>query len=324
MYWKDYSVVEADDRTPVLFLMGPTAAGKTQLVVRLRQSLPVDIISVDSAMVYKGMDIGTAKPSAEILAIAPHRLIDICDPMEAYSAARFCHDARKEINAIRSNGRIPVLVGGTGLYFRSLEHGLSKLPSADQETRKRLEDQAQVLGWEKMHARLAEVDPDAAIRIHPNDPQRIQRALEVYELTGMALTEHFSSRQIPGLPSRIIKLIVSPADRSILHRRISQRFYEMLDGGLIPEVETLYQRGDLNPGLPAMRMVGYRQVWKYLEGQLDYQHMIEHAIVATRQLAKRQLTWLRREAGAEWFDSQQPDQVYNILKYIEKNGKKTY
>lgn len=317
-------MVETDKGPPVLFLMGPTAAGKTQLVIRLRQSLPVDIISVDSAMVYKGMDIGTAKPSAEIQAIAPHRLIDICDPTETYSAARFCQDARKEINAIRSIGRIPILVGGTGLYFRSLEHGLSELPSADQETRKSLEEQAQVLGWEKMHARLAAVDPDAAIRIHPNDPQRIQRALEVYELTGMALTEHFSRGQTSGLPFRIIKLIAAPADRSILHRRISQRFHEMLDGGLVPEVERLYQRGDLHPGLPAMRMVGYRQAWKYLEGQLDYQQMIKHAIVATRQLAKRQLTWLRRETKSEWFDSQQPDHVYKILKYLEKNDKKTY
>lgn len=317
-------MVEADKGPPVLFLMGPTAAGKTQLVVKLRQSLPVDIISVDSAMVYKGMDIGTAKPSAEILAIAPHRLINICDPVETYSAARFCQDARNEINAIRSIGRIPILVGGTGLYFRSLEQGLSELPPADQDTRRKLDTQAQLLGWEKMHARLAEVDPDAAMRIHPNDPQRIQRALEVYELTGMALSEHFSRGKTARLPFRIIKLIASPADRSILHRRISQRFYEMVEGGLLPEVERLYQRGDLHSGLPAMRMVGYRQVWKYLEGQLDYQHMIKHAIAATRQLAKRQLTWLRREAGSEWFDSQQPDQVYNILKYMEKNDKKTY
>lgn len=317
-------MVEADKGPPVLFLMGPTAAGKTQLVVKLRQSLPVDIISVDSAMVYKGMDIGTAKPSAEILAIAPHRLINICDPVETYSAARFCQDARNEINAIRSIGRIPILVGGTGLYFRSLEQGLSELPPADQDTRRKLDTQAQLLGWEKMHARLAEVDPDAAMRIHPNDPQRIQRALEVYELTGMALSEHFSRGKTARLPFRIIKLIASPADRSILHRRISQRFYEMVEGGLLPEVERLYQRGDLHSGLPAMRMVGYRQVWKYLEGQLDYQHMIKHAIVATRQLAKRQLTWLRREVGSEWFDSQQPDQVYNILKYLEKNDKKTY
>ena len=317
-------MVEADKGPPVLFLMGPTATGKTQLAVKLKQSLPVDIISVDSAMVYKGMDIGTAKPPAEILAIAPHRLIDICDPAEVYSAAHFCHDARKEINAIRSHGRIPLLVGGTGLYFRALEYGLSEFPPANQDTRQRLEDQAQILGWEKMHARLAEVDPVAAARIHPNDPQRIQRALEVYELTGTALTEHFSSRHTSGLSCRIIKIISGPADRDILHIRISQRFYEMLDNGLIEEVERLQQRGDLHAGLPAMRMVGYRQVWKYLAGQLDYQSMIDHAIVATRQLAKRQLTWLRREAKAKWFDNLQPDQIDNILNYLEKNGKKTY
>jgi tRNA dimethylallyltransferase len=317
-------VVEVDQVPPVLFLMGPTAGGKTQLAVGLRQYLPLDIVSVDSAMVYREMDIGTAKPPAEILAVAPHRLIDICDPAESYSAARFCHDARNEINSIHSSGRIPLLVGGTGLYFRSLERGLSELPAADQNIRQRLEQQAQKLGWEKMHARLAEVDPDAALRIHPNDPQRIQRALEVFELTGTTLTEHFSGKQTSGLPCRIIKIICSPADRDYLHMRIGQRFHEMLDRGLVAEVEKLYQREDLHPGLPAMRMVGYRQVWKYLAGQLAYQHMIEQAIAATRQLAKRQLTWLRRESGSQWFDSQQPNQIDNMLKYIKKNDKKTY
>ena len=315
---------EADSGLPVLYLMGPTASGKTQLAVKLGQFLPVDIISVDSAMVYKGMDIGTAKPPADVLAIAPHRLIDICDPAETYSAARFCSDAGKEINAIRSSGRLPLLVGGTGLYFRSLEQGLSELPAADQETRQRLEDQARALGWGKMHARLAEIDPIAAGRIHPNDPQRIQRALEVYELTGTTLTEHFSGRETSALPYRIIKMITCPADRHFLHDRIRQRFYEMLDRGLVSEVDKLYQRGDLHSGLPAMRMVGYRQVWKYLAGQLDSQDMIDHAIVATRQLAKRQLTWLRREADSQWFDSRQPDQVDNLLKYIKNIDKKTY
>lgn len=314
----------ADTELPVLFLMGPTATGKTHIAVSLSKILPVDIISVDSAMVYKGMDIGTAKPSPEIRATAPHRLIDICDPAEAYSAARFCSDARKEIDSIRTSGRIPLLVGGTGLYFRSLEYGLSEMPAADPETRQKLEKEAQELGWEKMHARLAEVDPAAAQRIHPNDPQRIQRALEVYELTGTALTDHYPGRESSALPFRIIKLISCPADRSILHERIRQRFYEMLDRGLVIEVEGLYQRGDLHSGLPSMRMVGYRQVWKYLAGQLDYKQMIDHAIVATRQLAKRQLTWLRRETNSRWFDSQQPDQVDNLLKYIENNDKKSY
>jgi tRNA dimethylallyltransferase len=316
-------VVEAGDNLPVLFLMGPTAAGKTQLAVKLRQYMPVEIISVDSAMVYRDMDIGTAKPTAEILAQVPHRLIDICDPSESYSAARFCQDARKEINTIRTFGRIPLLVGGTGLYFRSLERGLSELPSANQEIRRKLEKQALESGWEKMHACLAEIDPGAASRIHPNDPQRIQRALEVYELTGITLTEHFSNKGTSGLPFKIIKIISGPTDRNYLHTRIGSRFYEMLDAGLLPEVEKLHQRSDLHSGLPAMRMVGYRQVWQYLDGQLDYQHMVDHAIVATRQLAKRQLTWLRAEDGTQWFDSQKPDQFDNILIYLEKNDKKT-
>ena len=317
-------MVGSDKESPVLFLMGPTASGKTHIAVALSKILPVDIVSVDSAMVYKGMDIGTAKPSPEIQATAPHRLIDICDPAEVYSAARFCNDAREEIDSIRNSGRIPFLVGGTGLYFRSLEYGLSEMPSADPETRQRLEKEARKLGWKKMHARLAEIDPAAARRIHPNDPQRIQRALEVYELTGTALTDHHQGSGSSALPFRIIKLISCPADRNILHERINQRFYEMLDRGLVNEVEGLYQRGDLHSGLPSLRLVGYRQVWKHLEGKLDYQQMIDHAIVATRQLAKRQLTWLRRESNARWFDCQQPDQVDNILKFIENNDKKSY
>ena len=296
--------------------MGPTTTGKTCLAVELVQRLPLDIVSVDSAMVYRGMDIGTAKPSADILKIAPHRLIDICDPAESYSAARFCHDALVEIERIHAAGRIPLLVGGTGLYFRALEKGLSNLPPADSEIRQRLAAEAISLGWETMHARLAKVDPEAAGRIHPNDPQRIQRALEIYELTGKPVSVHYGMGSSIPLPYNVIKTIINPVERLVLHERIRQRFLKMLDQGMVDEVRNLYQRHDLYASLPAMRIVGYRQVWRYLDGQLDYNTMTEHAIVATRQLAKRQLTWLRREQGAEWFASQNVAIPANLLNYL--------
>ena len=301
---------------PVVFLMGPTATGKTQLAVKLVQQLPVDIISVDSAMVYRGMDIGTAKPAAEILRIAPHRLIDICDPVESYSAARFCHDALVEIKQIHAAGRIPLLVGGTGLYFRALEKGLSELPPADSGIRQQLEAEAVMVGWDTMHSRLASVDPEAAGRIHPNDPQRIQRALEVYALTGKPLSAHFSMNSSMPLPYSVIKIVISPAERKDLHEQIRQRFLRMLDRGLVDEVRNLYERGDMHADLPAMRMVGYRQVWHYLAGQIDYKTMTDHAVVATRQLAKRQLTWFRREQDAEWFASQDAVFPANLLNYL--------
>jgi tRNA dimethylallyltransferase len=301
---------------PVVFLMGPTATGKTQLAVELVQQLPVDIISVDSAMVYRGMDIGTAKPAPEILKIAPHRLIDICDPVESYSAARFCHDALVEITQIHAAGRIPLLVGGTGLYFRALEKGLSELPPADSEVRQQLEAEAVIVGWDTMHSRLARVDPEAAGRIHPNDPQRIQRALEVYALTGKSMSAHLGMNSSRPLPCAVVKIVISPAERKDLHKQIRRRFLRMLDQGLVDEVRDLYERGDLHAGLPAMRMVGYRQVWHYLAGQLDYKAMTDQAVVATRQLAKRQLTWFRREQGAEWFASQDAAITANLLNYL--------
>ena len=307
---------------PVVFLMGPTASGKTKLAVELHQHFPMDIISVDSAMIYRGMDIGTAKPDANIQHVAPHRLIDICDPAESYSAAKFCRDAIDEINKIHTNGRIPLLVGGTGLYFRALEQGLSELPAADETIRSQLEAEAEKNGWEGMHARLARVDPKAAERIHPNDPQRIQRALEVFEITGVPISEHFSMGQSIGLDSDVIKIIVSPSERQDLHENIDLRFREMLAAGLVQEVNELRNRGDLHPGLPSMRLVGYRQVWQYLEGKLDYEQMLEHAIVATRQLAKRQMTWLRKEQNSRWFASEQDDLFTNILNYIENNAEK--
>ena len=307
---------------PVIFLMGPTATGKTGLAVELHQRFPMDIISVDSAMVYRGMDIGTAKPDKDIQRTAPHRLIDICDPAESYSAARFCQDAINEINSIHADNRIPLLVGGTGLYFRALEQGLSELPAADETIRAQIEAEAEKNGWEKMHARLTEIDPQAADRIHPNDPQRIQRALEVFEITGIPISEHFSTGQSNLLESEVIKIIVSPTDRSFLHEKIESRFRKMLSTGLVEEVEILRKRGDLHQGLPSMRMVGYRQVWQFLEGELDYEKMVDHAIVATRQLAKRQMTWLRKERNSRYFASEQDDLLSNLLNYIENNAEK--
>ncbi len=292
----------AYDQLPLaILLMGPTASGKTELAVELSERLPCDIVSVDSAMVYRGMDIGTAKPDAATLARAPHRLIDCCDPAEAYSAARFCGDALREMAAIAASGRIPLLVGGTMLYFRALQQGLSPLPGADPETRRHLEEDAQRLGWKAMHRRLAQVDPPAAAQIHPNDPQRIQRALEVFELTGRPLSE--LQRAGVGrhcLPYRLIKLVRAPAERVTLHERIEQRFHAMLSAGLEDEVRALCARGDLTPDLPSMRCVGYRQVLKYLAGEYKYPTMVQRGIIATRQLAKRQWTWLRAEGDCLW------------------------
>ena len=305
--------------SPVIFLMGPTASGKTELALELCRRLPLDIISVDSAMVYRGMDIGTAKPSAEILQTFPHRLIDICDPAEIYSAARFRRDALTEIEVIQANGRIPLLVGGTGLYFRALDHGLSVLPSANEEVRRELDDKAKKIGWQKMHGYLKAVDPGAAARIHPNDPQRIQRALEVYKVTGMSMSELQDKSTARPLDADITRIILNPADRSIIHERVKQRFMQMLRDGLVDEVQGLYQRGDLNAGMPSMRMVGYRQIWQYLEGQNTYEEMVNSAIVATRQLAKRQMTWLRKEQDAHWLDSENKTVINQVLELIGEN-----
>lgn len=307
-----------NNKPKAIAMMGPTASGKTDLAIFLREHFPVELISVDSALVYKGMDIGTAKPDKQTLARAPHRLIDFLDPSESYSAARFREDALREMADIVAQGKIPLLVGGTMLYFRALLHGLSELPSADPEIRQQLEKQAAEIGWDGLHKRLAEVDPVAAGRIHPNDPQRISRALEVYELTGKSLSYlQEENRRQWDLPYQFIKIAVSPADRSVLHQRIEQRFQQMLEQGFIAEVEKLYARDDLNESLPAIRAVGYRQVWQYLQGKLDYNEMVEKAIVATRQLAKRQLTWLRSEEELVWFDSLQPDYQQDVLKYLE-------
>ena len=301
-------------------LMGPTASGKTDLAVALRRHLPVEIISVDSAMVYRGMDIGTAKPDAPTLREAPHRLIDILDPAEAYSAARFREDALREMDEIVQAGRIPLLVGGTMLYFRALSEGLSVLPEADPVLRQRIEAEANELGWEAMHRRLAEVDPESAARIHPNDPQRLGRALEVYALSGRPLSMLWREQQVAPLPYRLIKLAVAPPERSTLHERIAVRFKGMLKAGFIDEVEALFHRGDLHLELPSIRCVGYRQVWQYLAGELSYSEMSERGVVATRQLAKRQFTWLRSEKNPYWFSSLDQKLVEKVLKLLDDNA----
>lgn len=302
--------------------MGPTASGKTDLAVALAEHLPVELISVDSALIYRDMVIGTARPEPAVLARAPHRLIDFLDPAEAYSAARFRQDALREMADIAAHGRVPLLVGGTMLYFRALEHGLSAMPEADAAVRARLEAEAAEHGWAALHARLAEVDPTTAARIHPNDPQRIQRALEVWELSGQPMSAFHAQVRPADFPWHPVHLVLAPADRAVLRERIARRFHTMLAAGLVEEVEALRMRGDLHAGLPSMRAVGYRQVWEFLEGTLSYDEMVEKAITATRQLAKRQMTWLRSLSGAHWLDSESADplgQALEILRAVPIN-----
>jgi len=277
----------------VICLMGPTAMGKSALAVYLAQQLGCEIISVDSMLVYRGMDIGTAKPTAEQQGGIPHHLIDIRDPAQFYSTGQFRQHALELIETILARGRIPLLVGGTMLYFNSLFGGLADLPAADPKVREELDQQAAKVGWQAMHAELAAVDSEAAQRIHPNDPQRIQRALEVYRISGQPLSSLMKQHARHQPVYDFIKLAIVPESRSRLHETIRARFTAMLEQGLIQEVSVLYERSDLNTRLPSMRAVGYRQVWAYLDQQLDYSSMIEAAVVATRQLAKRQLTWLR-------------------------------
>ncbi len=280
---------------PVLLIMGPTATGKTELAMALHDALQADILSVDSAQVYRGMDIGTAKPDPALLARCPHHLIDIADPVEPYSAGRFVNDARRQIVSSLERGRLPVLVGGTMLYFRVLQDGIASLPSADEGIRRALDAEAQRSGWPALHARLASIDPEAASRIEKNDAQRIQRALEVYEITGTTISE-LQRRAAPNEdPWRYLKIGLWPADRAALHASIETRFRRMIDAGLVDEVARLHDRADLTPDLPSIRAVGYRQLWRYLDGESSLDEAIEAAVVATRQLAKRQMTWMRRE-----------------------------
>ncbi len=312
---------------PAIFLMGPTAAGKTDLALALADALPCELISVDSALVYRGMDIGTAKPDRQTLARYPHRLIDILDPSQSYSAAEFCDDALAAMADATSRGRIPLLVGGTMLYFKALLEGLADMPSADPQVRAELESRARVEGLATLHAELMTVDPESAARIHPNDPQRLVRALEVYRVSGISMSEHrrrqrerkalAGTSEMAHLPYTVAQFAIAPSERQILHARIAQRFHLMLEQGFVEEVEALRQRGDLHPGMPSIRAVGYRQVWDYLGGQLDREQMLERGIVATRQLAKRQFTWLRSWGELVWLDSLAEDNPARALKYLK-------
>ena len=281
------------EKKPVILLMGPTASGKTDLAIRLAQEFPIDIISVDSSMVYAGLDIGTAKPTSTELALAPHRLIDIRDPAQAYSAADFRSDALAHIADIHQQGRIPLLVGGTMLYFKVFKEGLANLPQANEELRQKILLQAQEQGWPTIHQQLAQVDPITAQRLKPTDSQRLQRALEVYLITGIPLSTWHAQQEREALPFDFHQFALLPKAREILHQRIELRFDKMLEQGFVDEVVRLKNRSDLNLDLPSMRSVGYRQVWEYLDKQYDFDEMRFRGIVATRQLAKRQHTWLR-------------------------------
>ncbi|MUT71328.1 tRNA (adenosine(37)-N6)-dimethylallyltransferase MiaA [Stutzerimonas frequens] len=312
---------------PAIFLMGPTASGKTDLALELARVLPCELISVDSALVYRGMDIGTAKPSPELLAEFPHRLVDILDPAESYSAAEFSSDALAAMAEISAAGRIPLLVGGTMLYFKALRDGLADMPGADPSVRAELEAQAAAEGLQALHDELARIDPESAARIHPNDPQRLVRALEVYRVSGSTMSEHRARQRsqkavadAPGsgvLPYTVAHLCIAPAQRSILHERIERRFLGMVEQGFIEEVEALRCRGDLHHGMPSIRSVGYRQVWEYLDGRSSRDEMVERGIVATRQLAKRQFTWLRSWGESYWLDSLSRDNLPRALKYLQ-------
>ena len=277
---------------PVITIMGPTASGKTDLAMKLSDQINGELISVDSALIYRDMDIGTAKPNAEELAAYPHKLISFLDPKETYSAADFRRDALKEIELAYNRGKTPILVGGTMMYFKSLIEGMSQLPEADPKVRAEIEALAQQHGWEYLHQELAKVDPAAAERIHPNDPQRINRALEVYKISGEPMTQ-LQQKEKDSFPYPVKQFAFQCEDKTLLHQRIEKRFHLMLEQGFEREVQSLYNRGDLHSDLPSMRSVGYRQMWEYLDGTLDKEEMIFRGVVATRQLAKRQLTWLK-------------------------------
>ncbi|WP_047684321.1 MULTISPECIES: tRNA (adenosine(37)-N6)-dimethylallyltransferase MiaA [Xenorhabdus] len=298
-----------------IFIMGPTASGKTALSIALRHHLPVELISVDSALIYRGMDIGTAKPSTEEQVQAPHRLIDVLDPAEVYSAADFRRDAVEHMAEITAAGRIPLLVGGTMLYFKALLEGLSPLPSANPNVRAQIEQQAAEEGWDALHRQLQEIDPVAAARIHPNDPQRLTRALEVFRISGKTLTTLIeTSGEV--LPYRVHQFAIAPASREVLHQRIAARFEQMIKSGFEDEVKALYARNDLHTDLPSIRCVGYRQMWSYLAGEISHDEMVYRGICATRQLAKRQITWLRSWDNVTWLDSDQPEQALNTVMQV--------
>ena len=320
---------------PVIFLMGPTASGKTDLAIALRKHLPVEIISVDSALVYRGMNIGTAKPTAEELALAPHRLIDIRDPAEPYSVADFCIDAEREIAAVHAQGKIPLLVGGTMLYFKALLDGLADMPEANAAVRVQIESDAAEFGWPYVHQQLLEVDPEIAAEIHPHHSQRLSRALEVFRISGKTMSQlrrEQNQNQAPLFCERfrVVQIAIAPRNRSLLHERINLRFHKMVNSGLVDEVKVLFSRNDLHADLPAIRAVGYRQVWDHLAGKLTHEEMVERGVIATRQLSKRQYTWLKgwqsyANAPLNWLYTEHDDGnslskeeiVYCALNFIE-------
>ncbi|MDC6178659.1 tRNA (adenosine(37)-N6)-dimethylallyltransferase MiaA [Ralstonia solanacearum] len=303
-------------------LLGPTASGKTAAALELAGRWPVEIISMDSALVYRGMDIGTAKPSPAEQAIAPHHLIDIIDPLDAYSAAQFASDTHALIEAIRARGRLPLIVGGTMLYYKALTQGLSDLPGADPALRAEIDAEAARDGWPALHAKLAQIDPVTAARLHATDAQRIQRALELYRLTGQPMSA-LLARETGGsafhrheAAAPYLSIALEPSDRTVLHARIAQRFDAMLAGGLLDEVEALRRRGDLSPTLPSIRCVGYRQAWAYLDGEIDMAALREQGIAATRQLCKRQITWLRSTPERRVVDCLAPDYVDQVARLV--------
>ena len=301
--------------------MGPTASGKTDLAMRLVQEHQCDIISVDSAMVYRGLDIGSAKPTEEELALAPHRLIDICGPSEPYSAAQFRDDALREMANIVEQGRTPLLVGGTMLYYKALLEGMNNLPDSDPQVRQQLQRRLDSEGLQSLHQELAMVDPDSAQRIHENDPQRTLRALEVYQITGKPLSQLHFEQQQEEFPYQVTQIAVAPEDRTFLHQRIETRFHLMMEQGFLDEVKALHNRGDLSSDLPAIRSVGYRQMWQHLEGEIPLDEAIERGIIATRQLAKRQFTWLRSWSDLHWVESQRnPSEIYQDVTQLLKLG----
>jgi len=307
---------QSSNLPPAVALMGPTASGKTRLAIQLAQALDGEVISVDSALVYRGMDIGTAKPSLEEREGVPHHLIDIIDPAESFSTGQFRERALALMAEITSRGKLPILAGGTMLYFNALFNGLAELPAADEAVRGQIDAEAARLGWAKLHGELARIDPAAAARIHPNDPQRIQRALEVYRLTGVPLSELCAQGRGEPPPFNIVRLVLAPGDRQVLQGLIRRRFLAMLEQGFVDEVRALYRRGDLRADLPAIRAVGYRQVWAWLDGEGDYAEMVERGVISTRQFAKRQFTWLRREELAGRFVSEDADVLAKMLKKI--------
>ena len=307
---------------PAIAIMGPTASGKTAAALAIAQAIPAEIISVDSALVYRGMDIGTAKPTLDELATVPHHLIDIIDPLDAYSVAQFRNDTLRLVSEITARGKLPLLVGGTMLYFKGLADGLDDLPGADAALRVQLEADAAAIGWPAMHARLAQLDPPTAARLAPNDAQRIGRALEIIALSGQPMSALLALREKTVLPFRLQSFALEPSDRAVLHARIAARFDTMLkDDALLDEVEGLRRRGDLHPGLPSMRCVGYRQAWDYLDGRIDRAALRETGIIATRQLAKRQLTWLRAMPDRIVIDCLGKDPAGQMLAQIQTSLK---